>query len=160
MRRFLPFLLVLMWVVMLSARGAQQPQPQAGLGLYGFRNDAATQERDWETKFRASPSPQNLREYMKRLSARPHHVGSPYDKHNAEWLLAQFQGWGLEAHIENFEVLMPTPKERTVELLETTRFTAKLKEPAVPEDPTSNQQSEQLPTYNAPSSARSAQIHA
>ena len=29
------------------------------------------------------------------------------------------------------------------------KFTAKLEEPAVPEDPTSHQQSEQLPTYNA-----------
>ena len=46
------------------------------------------------------------------LSARPHHVGSPYDKDNAEWILAQFKEWGLDAHIETFDVLFPTPKER------------------------------------------------
>jgi N-acetylated-alpha-linked acidic dipeptidase len=86
---------------------------------------------------------------MKRLSARPHHVGSPYDRENAEWILSHFKEWGWDAHIENFEVLFPTPKERLVELVEPTKFTAKLDEPAVPEDPTSSQHDEQLPTYNA-----------
>ena len=46
-------------------------------------------------------------------------------------------------------MLFPTPTERVLELLEPTRFTAKLEEPAVAVDPTSNQKSEQLPTYNA-----------
>ena len=36
-----------------------------------------------------------------------------------------------------------------VELLEPVKFTAKLQEPTVPGDPTSNQHAEQLPTYNA-----------
>ena len=86
---------------------------------------------------------------MKRLSARPHHVGSAYDKENAEWILSKFTEWGLDAHIETFDVLFPTPKERAVELIAPTKFTAKLREPGLPEDPTSNQSDEQLPTYNA-----------
>ena len=86
---------------------------------------------------------------MQRLAARPHHVGSPYDKDNAEWMLAKFKEWGLDASIESFDVLFPTPKVRVVELVEPTKFTAKLQEPALPVDPTSNQQAEQLPTYNA-----------
>ena len=117
--------------------------------LQGFTRTSSLVERDWETKFRAIPSPDNEREYMRRLSARPHHVGSPYDKDNAEWILAQFKEWGWDAHIETFDVLFPTPKERLLELVEPTKFTAKLQEPAVSVDPTSNQQSEQLPTYNA-----------
>ena len=91
-----------------------------------------------EGRFRSIPSPDNLRDYMKRLSARPHHVGSPYDKENAEWILSRFKEWGWDAHIENFDVLFPTPKERLVELLEPTPFRAKLEEPTVAEDPTSN----------------------
>lgn len=86
---------------------------------------------------------------MNRLAARPHNVGSPYDKENAEWILGKLKEWGLDAHIEEFDVLFPTPKERMVELLEPSRFRAKLAEPPVPEDPTSSQTSEQLPTYNA-----------
>jgi N-acetylated-alpha-linked acidic dipeptidase len=117
--------------------------------LVGYSPRASQSEREWETKFRAIPDPANLREYMRRLSARPHHVGSPYDKDNAEWILTHFKDWGLDAHIERFDVLFPTPKVRVLEMLAPTKFTAKLEEPALAIDPTSNQKSEQLPTYNA-----------
>jgi len=103
----------------------------------------------WEEKFRLIPSPQNQRDYMQRLSARPHHVGSPYDKDNAEWIAAKLKTWGLDPKIETFDVLFPTPKDRLVEMVAPTRFTAKLQEPPVAVDPTSNQQSEQLPVYHA-----------
>src|SRR5438874_1523089 len=118
--------------------------------LLGYSADSSRAEREWEEKLRAIPSPENLRAYMQRLSARPHHVGSPYDKENAEWIAAKFKEFGLDTHIEQFDVLFPTPKERVVELVEGgPKFVAKLQEPALPEDLTSNQQSEQLPTYNA-----------
>src|SRR5881275_520574 len=117
--------------------------------LRGYSADAAKAEREWETKFRAIPSPDSLREYMRRLSARPHHVGSAYDRDNADWILAKFKSFGLDARIETFDVLFPTPKERVVELVAPTTFRARLQEPPVPGDPTSSQQAEQLPTYNA-----------
>jgi len=117
--------------------------------LDGYSKAASDTERGWEEKFRGLPVPATIRDNMQRLSARPHHVGSPYDKDNAEWMLAKFKEWGFDAQIENFYVLFPTPKERLVELIEPTKFTASLKEPVVAEDPTSNQTAEQLPTYNA-----------
>jgi N-acetylated-alpha-linked acidic dipeptidase len=118
--------------------------------LFGYSAESSRAERQWEEKLRAIPSPDNLRAYMQHLSARPHHVGSPYDKENAEWIAAKFKEFGLDTHIEQFDVLFPTPKERVVELVDGgPKFVAKLQEPALPEDPTSDQQSEQLPTYNA-----------
>jgi N-acetylated-alpha-linked acidic dipeptidase len=126
--------------------------PKADGQLDGYSKTASDTERGWEAKFRALPSTDNLRENMRRLSARPHHVGSPYDKDNAEWVLGKFKEWGFDAQIENFYVLFPTPKDRLVQLLDATgavKFTASLKEPAVAEDPTSGQEAEQLPTYNA-----------
>jgi N-acetylated-alpha-linked acidic dipeptidase len=118
--------------------------------LYGYSTESSRAERQWEEKMRAIPDPQNLRSYMERLTARPHNVGSPYDKDNAEWILSKFKEFGLDAQIESFSVLYPTPKERLVELVDGgPHFTAKLQEPAVPEDPTSDQTAEQLPTYNA-----------
>ncbi|HEV3200659.1 MAG TPA: M28 family metallopeptidase [Bryobacteraceae bacterium] len=117
--------------------------------LRGFSTESTRTQRDWETKFRAIPDPANLRSYMQRLSARPHHVGSPYDKDNAEWILSKFKEWGLDAQIETFDVLFPTPKERALELVEPTHVTAKLEEPTVSTDPSSSQHQEQLPTYNA-----------
>jgi len=129
----------------LKSRVVADDQP-----LYGYSAESSRVERQWEEKLRAIPNPDNLREYMKRLSARPHNVGSPYDKDNAEWIAAKFKEFGLDTQIETFSVLFPTPKERLVELVDGgPHFTAKLQEPVVPEDPTSNQTAEQLPTYNA-----------
>ena len=142
MKRAFAMALILVFALLLPAAADED-------SLQDFTRTSSPVERDWETKFRAIPSPDNEREYMRRLSAYPHHVGSPYDKDNAEWILAQFKSWGWDAHIETFDVLFPTPKERLVELVEPTKFTAKLQEPPVPGDPTSNQQSQQLPTYNA-----------
>src|SRR5213594_2827865 len=135
--------------VLASLFVAAAAAPPPNDDLRGFGAEAAKVEREWEAKFRAIPSPDSLREYMRHLSARPHHVGSPYDKDNADWILAKFKSFGLDARIETFDVLFPTPKERAVELLEPTRFRAKLQEPPVPGDPTSSQQAEQLPTYHA-----------
>jgi N-acetylated-alpha-linked acidic dipeptidase len=117
--------------------------------LLGFVAGTSQSERDWESKFRAIPSSDHMREALQLLSAHPHHVGSPWDKQNAEWMLARFKEWGWNAEIENFDVLFPTPKERHFELLEPSRFVASLEEPPVAGDPTSNQQAEQLPPYNA-----------
>lgn len=144
MRR-LAFLIGLIFCLPFVTVGQQQEHAS----LSGFFGNSATAEQSWEQKFRAIPSPDNMKQYMQLLAARPHHVGSPYDKQNSEWLLAQFKKWGWDAHIETFQVLFPTPKERVLELVEPTHFVAKLEEPTVPGDPTSSQHSEQLPTYNA-----------
>jgi len=117
--------------------------------LVGYSPRSSQTEREWEAKFRALADPANIREFMRRLSARPHHVGSSYDKDNAQWIRARFEEWGFDAHIETFDVLFPTPKVRLLEMIEPEKFTAKLDEPALAVDPTSNQKSEQLPTYNA-----------
>jgi N-acetylated-alpha-linked acidic dipeptidase len=105
--------------------------------------------REWEGRFTALPDPGRMREAMRLLSARPHHVGSAWGRQNAEWMVARFREWGWEAEIETFDVLFPTPKERLVEMIEPTRFRLALEEPALADDPTSGQKDEQLPTYNA-----------
>src|SRR5882762_7922149 len=75
--------------------------------LAGYSAESSRTQRQWEEKLRAIPSQENLRNYMQRLTARPHHVGSPYDKDNAEWLNAKFKEFGLDSHIEVFNVLFP-----------------------------------------------------
>jgi N-acetylated-alpha-linked acidic dipeptidase len=103
----------------------------------------------WDATFRAIPEARNIGEYMRIMSARPHHLGSPYGKENAEWMLAKFREWGWDARIENYDVLFPTPKERLVEMVAPTGLRLSLEEPAVEVDPTSSQKSEQLPSFNA-----------
>jgi N-acetylated-alpha-linked acidic dipeptidase len=128
---------------LLATLSAQQSNPTS---LLGFNATSSKAELDLEKRFQAIPDPERMRANMQLLSARPHHVGSPYDKQNADWILAQYKQWGWDAHIEIFDVLFPTPKTR---LLEMGSFRAKLEEPAVSGDPTSNQKGEQLPSYNA-----------
>ncbi len=147
MRRLLA--VTLMFGTFSSQTWAQAPSAQGSEPLLGFTAQSSAQERQWEDKFKSIPDPKLLRDYMQRLSARPHHVGSPYDKENAEWIRAQMQSFGWDAKIEQFDVLFPTPKSRLLEMDAPTHFTAKLEEPALAVDPTSNQKNEQLPTYNA-----------
>jgi N-acetylated-alpha-linked acidic dipeptidase len=117
--------------------------------LMGFTAEHAAAERALEARFDGLLDAEDQRAWLKRLAARPHHVGSPYDKDNAEYLAQLFRSFGFDTRIEEFQVLFPTPKERLLEMVAPARFTAVLAEPQIPEDATSGQQGEQLPTYNA-----------
>ncbi len=117
--------------------------------MRGFTTASARIEREWEAKFKAIPAPARMREAMRRMTLRPHHLGSPFGKEVAEWVRDQFISYGWDTKIERFDVLFPTPKVRVLELVSPTKFTAKLDEPVLADDPTMNQKAEQLPTYNA-----------
>jgi N-acetylated-alpha-linked acidic dipeptidase len=142
-------LLAMTQLISAQPGSGQAPVVTTNFPLTGYSSQSSPLESDLEKKFQNGISPDNIRENMRRLSARPHHVGSPYDKDNAEWILSKFKEWGFDAKIETFNVLFPTPKIRVLEMLQPTRFQAKLQEPVVPSDPTSGQTDEQLPTYNA-----------
>jgi N-acetylated-alpha-linked acidic dipeptidase len=124
-------------------------QAPAPLRLTGFSDPAATEQLQREKQFDGSMNRADLPAWMERLSARPHHLGSPADKENAEFIAAQFRSWGYDTAIETFYPLFPTPKLRRVEMTQPTRFVAKLEEPALPEDKTSGIRQDQLPVYNA-----------
>src|ERR1700737_297350 len=115
--------------------------------IYGFASPA--QQQKLEAQFDSKLNRDNLRNWMQRLSARPHHLGSDYDRQNAEFIASLFRSWGYDTNIEEFPVLFPPPRKRLVELVAPEHYTAKLFEPPVAEDKTSNQPSEQLPVYNA-----------
>lgn len=117
--------------------------------VMGFTDANAVKQIDWEKQFDGQLKATDQDEWMKFLSSHPHHVGSPQDKANAEYMVSLFKQWGYQAEIANYYVLFPTPKTRVVELLGLKPFKAKLEEPALKEDKTSGQKAEQLPTYNA-----------
>lgn len=117
--------------------------------ISGFTEESAIAHLKTEEKFDSYLQASNLDQWMKRLAARPHHLGSPYGKQNAEFMRDLFKSWGYETEIETYKVLFPTPKVRVLELTGPTKFKARLSEPALKEDATSNQLKEQLPTYNA-----------
>ena len=140
MRHVTTGLLVLACIATVST---QAPPP-----IRGFFGDSAASERDVEKKFQAIPSPENLREYMRATSAEPHHAGSAGSRKVADYVLAKFTSWGLDARLEQFESLMPYPTDRVLELVGPDHFVATLKEPPVEEDPDSAD-ADQLPSFNA-----------
>ena len=75
-----------------SCRGIGAVRARHWLLFLGLVSVCCAADLTWDQKFRALPEPQNIRNYMQRLSARPHHVGSPYDKDNAEWIVAKMKG--------------------------------------------------------------------
>lgn len=130
------------WLLFVVVAGAQS-------ALMGFTPTRAAAQVSWEKQFDAQLNPKNLDEWMKFLSSHPHHVGSSQDKANAEYMAERFRQWGYTTELSIYHVLFPTPKTRVLELLGTQPYQAKLEEPSIPEDKTSGQKSEQLPTYNA-----------
>lgn len=117
--------------------------------LMGFNDANAAKEIEAEKQFDAQLNPQNLDTWMKFLSSHPHHVGSPQDKANAEYIANLFTQFGFNTEINTYYVLFPTPKFRLLELTGAKPYKAKLEEQALAEDHTSGQKSEQLPSYNA-----------
>ena len=125
-----------------------QPSIAQTKKITGFYEINIEKELSLESEFDKNLSKDNIGETIKRLSAEPHHIGSPADKKNAEFIQSLFDKWGWDAKIETFYVLFPTPKIRILEMTSPTTYKAILKEPALKEDLTSGQ-SGQLDTYNA-----------
>ncbi len=128
-----------------AAAGSSIP---ATIPMFGFTSDAARAEWALEQRFDADLNPDELRDWLKTLSAEPNHVGSPHDKANAETVRDLFKQWGWDARIETFEVLYPTLKQHTLEMVGPVKFVASLKEPAIPGDESSARAAGALPPYN------------
>ena len=129
--------------VLLSTVAFAQPQ-----SILGFSKTAADKQLSTEKKFDGNLKAKNVDQFIKDLSAVPHHVASPGGDANAAYILNKFKSWGYDAQLETFYVLFPTPLIRELSMTGTTNFKASLKEPALKEDATSGQTATQLPVYN------------
>ena len=87
-----------------------------------------------EARFDAAIDPADLDSWLKKMSAEPNHVGSEHNRANAEMTLEQFKAWGWDARIETFDVLYPTPKKISLDLVEPAPQSIGLTEPPVPGD--------------------------
>ncbi|HUA82735.1 MAG TPA: M28 family peptidase [Bryobacteraceae bacterium] len=116
--------------------------------IRGFPSDQWKPEHDREQQLQAMPSPERIRIYMERIAARPHYAGSAGDKAVAEYAAGLMKEWGLDAHIEMFEPLLPYPTARSLEMVAPVRYRAELREPAIAGDDFTAETG-QLPTFNA-----------
>lgn len=106
--------------------------------LFGFDADGSARQQALEQSFDAKLDPADLRAWLRNLASDANHVGSPHDKANAEFVRDLFRQWGWDAQIEEFDVLYPTLKHHTLELVAPTKFTASLTEPPIAGDPTTS----------------------
>src|SRR5436305_7614806 len=106
---------ILVLALIIPSFSQMAPEKSAGSArLYGYSTASSATEHGWEKKFQDGVQAKNVGEAMEKMSLHPHHVGSVYDKGNADWLKAQMKEFGFDAQIETFQVLFPTPKERIV----------------------------------------------
>jgi N-acetylated-alpha-linked acidic dipeptidase len=142
--RSLRFLIALTAVLLVSTPG---PRAQSG-AIRGFPTDAVTAERQREQQFRKLPDSAKLKEYMLAMAGEPHVAGRPGSKRVADYAVAQFKSWGLDARLETFEALMPWPTERIVEMVAPTPLKLAIAEPPLDEDP-DTRDADSTPVFNA-----------
>jgi N-acetylated-alpha-linked acidic dipeptidase len=116
--------------------------------IRGFDAAGQAQEIKWEQQARAIPDAARVGAFIKRYSNQAHMAGTPQSKQTAEALLKELRGFGLEAQLEPFEALLPTPKMRVLELTAPVKLRLKLEEPAVPGDPNTSD-ANMVPAFNA-----------
>jgi len=64
--------------------------------IMGFTPSHAVAEQQLEQQFDRLLQPGDLDNWMKRLSAHPHHLGSVYDHRNTLFLDSLFRSWGTK----------------------------------------------------------------
>ena len=136
---------LLLFLSALSGLGTTYAQHET---LMGFSSTESAQQVSLEQKYDGMLQANNLDQWMKYLTAHPHHVGSPYDKEVVDFVAARFKEWGYQVKVEQFDVLFPTPKVRILEMTAPTTYQATLTEPPVRGDASSQQTDEALPGYN------------
>lgn len=141
-------------VLLLIAGCSQQPSSERTLSRLKMVStfDVALDSKsqlELESDFDKVLNPQNLDNWMKHMSSKPHYVGSPWSKQNAEYVANKFEEWGFESEIETFEVLVPFPKIKKLKMIAPEQVELKLFEPGLKEDASSNITENILPGYNA-----------
>lgn len=141
---------ICLFLLVLAGLHGSPARAQAGdqEGIMGFSRPHAAVQRVLEHRFDTALHAPQMQAWMRRLSAHPHHVGSPYDAANARFLDSLLRSWGLETRIDTYYVLFPTPRLRKLSLVSPRKYEASLQEKVLPEDPYTAQTGEQLPPYN------------
>lgn len=117
--------------------------------IIGFSKDKVDTQLKLEKAFEEKLNATNLDQWMQRMAAEPHWVGTQYGEENAKWIQSLFKSWGYDAKIETYQILFPYPTERVLELTGPTTYKAKLTAVPVEGDSFTAQGDALLPSYNA-----------
>ncbi|MBT5601584.1 MAG: M28 family peptidase, partial [Gammaproteobacteria bacterium] len=124
-------------------------QVQAEQSLLGFDTEQAASQLQLEANFDELLSPADQDAWLRELSAEPHHVGSAAGQVVAQTVSRWLTSWGYDTSIETYQILLPTPRVRKLDLIEPELFSAELREDSLVEDPSTGVRDGLLPPYNA-----------
>jgi N-acetylated-alpha-linked acidic dipeptidase len=122
---------------------------QAAENIVGFDEAGSAAQRKIELQLDASVNAGEMDGWLKRMSAAPHHLGSAASRENAEFIRSLFDSWGYETEIAEYQVLLPVPRVREVELVAPGHYSATLTEDTLAEDASTAVRDTLLPPYNA-----------
>ena len=117
--------------------------------LLGFDTQGSKLQYALEKEFDSKINAEEMDEWLKLFSSKPHHVGSPANKEVVKFVADLFESWGYQVEIEEYKILLPTPETRELTLMEPEIFHASLSEDSLNEDPSTFVRDNLLPPYNA-----------
>lgn len=117
--------------------------------LLGFDAAGSAAQRSLETEFDAGLSAEDMEDWIRQMSARPHHVGSAAGRDVVELAAELLESWGYDVEIAEYDILLPTPVTRELELVSPSTYAAGLDEDSLAADPSTSVRDDLLPPYNA-----------
>ena len=117
--------------------------------LLGFTASGAARELEVEGRMGALVSPDSMLHYHRVLTAEPHHAGTEANLKLGRYYGRMLKSFGFdEVRYIRYQVLLPRPVERLVELVAPEKVTLKLAEPPLKADPDTRKPGV-LPPFNA-----------
>lgn len=117
--------------------------------LLGFDEAASADQRALEARFDDGLNREDATEWLRRMAEYPHHAGSEAGRAVVDFTASLFESWGYDVEIAEYDILLPTPVTRELELLAPTTFRASLREDSLDADASTSRRDELLPPYNA-----------
>ena len=77
--------------------------------ILGFDADGSAAQREIEAGLDSGIDAGEMDEWLRLLSATPHHVGSIAGKENAEFIAGLLESWGYDTEIAEYQILLPMP---------------------------------------------------
>lgn len=117
-------------------------------GMRGFTAENAMTQQRYETDFKERLSVERSRRKLRYLTEEPHLAGTENSRKVAEYLRSEYESYGLQVQVYEYQVYLPYPLEVHVELVSPTQHLAVSKESGWEWDKDSYE-TEIVPGYNA-----------
>jgi N-acetylated-alpha-linked acidic dipeptidase len=106
------------------------PCALAARGQNGFSQTSREGQARAEKVFLDTPAPDRARRWLAQLAEDPHVAGTPQEKKAADYVLARFKEFGLDAEMTRYDVFLNHPRSVSLKLTAPVEMELKLREDA------------------------------